>query len=151
MTSVTTNNNLLRELATRLRATVKSGPTTATEGKTVSQQLGDAILNGPALTITDITAQIRGMVSLHNTQAMVAMMDSVYQTMKSLVDNLAPSDKERLEKERRMEELEKLRRQLESQEISLEAAARKFENIAIAAADRALLEANMAREAQPKA
>lgn len=138
---------MLRLMATRLGAAVKTEPA-APEGTPSS--LASAILKGPALMISEIHAQIRSMMSLHNTQAAVAMMESVYQTMKNVVDNLAPSEKERLEKERRMEELEKLRRQLEDQEISLEAALKKFENIAVAAADRALLDANMAREAQPK-
>ncbi len=145
----TGNDNLLRALATRLGATVGAAAPAASSGPTGA--LETAILKGPALTISDIRAQIRGMATLRNTQAMVAMMDSVYQTMKNMVDNLGPSDEERLEKERRMEELEKLRRRLEDREVSFEVAARKFENIAIAAADRALLDANMACEAQPKA
>ncbi|MCQ2394098.1 MAG: hypothetical protein MJ249_07400 [Kiritimatiellae bacterium] len=145
----TVNDNLLRALATRLGAMGEAAAPTESSGQTGA--LESAILKGPALTISDIRAQIRGMAALHSTQAMVAMMNSVYQTMKDIVDNLAPSDEERLEKERRMEELEKLRRRLEDKEVTLEEAARNFENIAIAAADRALLDANMATEAQPKA
>lgn len=145
----TGNDNLLRALATRLGSMVEAAAPTESRGPTGA--LTAAILKGPALTISDIRTQIRGMATLHSTQVMVAMMDSVYQTMKDIVDNLAPSDEERLEKKRRMEELEKLRRRLEDKEVTLEEAARKFENIAIAAADRALLDANMACEAQPKA
>ena len=145
----TGNDNLLRALATRLGATVEAAASAESGGPIGA--LDAAILKGPALTISDIRAQIRGMTTLRDTQAMVSMMDSVYQTMKNMVDNLAPSDEERLEKERRMEELEKLRRRLEDKEVTLEEAARNFENIAIAAADRALLDANMATEAQPKA
>lgn len=145
MSTVNVNSSsLLRSLATRL------GVTAGAEGAEAKQQDGE-VLKGPSLTISDIHAQIRAMAALQSTEAMATMMDSVYQTMKAMVDNLAPSDKERLEKERRLEELAKLRRQLENKELSLETIARKFENIAIAAADRALLEANMATEAQPKA
>lgn len=150
MSTVNTgNNNLLRALATRLGA--KIGAAAPTEAGGSIGSLDEAILKGPALTISDIRAQIREVAALRNAQVMVAMIDSVYQTMKSIVDNLAPSEEERLEKERRMEELEKLRRRLEDKEVTLEEAARNFENIAIAAADRALLDANMATEAQPKA
>ena len=145
----TGNDNLLRALATRLGSMVEAAAPTESRGPTGA--LTAAILKGPALTISDIRAQIHEMTALRNTQAMAAMMDSVYQTMKSIVANLAPSDEERLEKERRLEELEKLRRRLEDKEVTLEEAARKFENIAIAAADRALLDANMAGEAAPKA
>lgn len=147
----TGNNELLRALASRLGATVAAAPAEGTEIASAPRQLDDAILKGPAVTISDIRAQIRSATTARNTSAMIQMMDSVYQTMKNMVDNLAPSDEERLEKERRLEELEKLRRRLEDQEVSLEEAARMFENIAIAAADRALLDANMAREAAPKA
>lgn len=148
------NSNLLRALTTRLGAKVDGGVAESVGEagvSTVSKPMDDTILKGPAVTITNISAKIRGMASLHNTASMLAMMNSVYETMKNIVDNLAPSDKELLERERQKEELEKLIRQFEDKQVTLEEAARRFENIAVAAADRALLDANMASEAQPKA
>lgn len=155
MSSVNNGNiNLLRAMTTRLGAQIDGGVAESVGEAGVSTVLkptDDTILKGPAVTITNIPAKIRNVASLHNTASMLAMMNAVYETMKNIVDNLAPSDKELLEKERQMEELEKLMRQLEDKEVTLEEAARRFENIVVAAADRALLDANMASEAQPKA
>lgn len=140
------NQALRQALVARLDETMATGPV-----ETQASTTDAAILTGPALMVANIRAQITQAMIARNAATLKAMMDSVIETTKNMVENLAPSEKELELRERKLEELEELRRQFENQEISLEAAAQKFENIAISAADRALLDANMASEAQPKA
>lgn len=64
----------------------------------------------------------------------------------AIAKNLGVSKRARELARRRAEEIEKERRELRARKVTIEAALRRLENTLVAAADRQLLEENMARQ-----
>ncbi len=73
-------------------------------------------------------------------------IDQKFETLKQVAKNMGITEAEREEAERRLEELEKLRKQLEDQEIDYKEAVKKFEVLGISAGDKAALEMALALE-----
>ena len=63
------------------------------------------------------------------TEAFLGFMQQKYDAMKAIIDNLKPSDKEKENIRRKMEEIKKLREQLLTRKIDLEEARRRFVNL----------------------
>ena len=80
-------------------------------------------------------------------QTMVSSwIDQKFEVLKQVAKNMGVSEEEREEAERRLEELEKLRKQLEDQEIDYKEAVKKFEVLGISAGDKAALEMALSLE-----
>ena len=150
--NVTVNNN--DALAQNLREALASmNASRAGASVTVPNNADDGrVLQGPALTIGETRESIREVGHLGNTATVISMEDSTYQALKTIVDNLAPSEElEEEEKLRRQEELEELKRKLQDEEIDFKQALAIVMNIVADAKDKALLERNIAQEAMPLA
>lgn len=112
------------------------------------------ILDGASLRVTERPrealagefAKIRGSVSPESAEAVLAVMNECFQAAQQVAKNLGVSEKARELARRRAEELEKEMRELEAKKVTVEAAVRRFENTMTAAADRQLLEANLAKQ-----
>ena len=63
------------------------------------------------------------------TEALLGVMQQMYDAMKAIVDNLKPSDKELENKRRRMEEVRELRELLLARKIDFEEARQRFINL----------------------
>lgn len=109
------------------------------------------VLSGPGVRIRRGDSFADRLVALGKTAspdqaaALSNMMKSYFDTMMNTAKNLAPSEKELKLREQRKEELEKQIRDLEAKKVSVKEALIRFENTFLAAADKALLEANRAR------
>lgn len=113
--------------------------------------LSDTVLTGPGVKVTTFADQLdalRKNAAPDKAKALSEMMNSYFQTMMNIAKNLAPSEKEIDLRIRRKEELEKQIRDLEAKKVTVEEALIRFENTFLAAADKALLEANMAKQRQ---
>jgi len=123
---------------------------TETAAETPATGLPD-VLSGPGVrmragdSLIDQLAELRKAASPDQAVALSNMMKSYFDTMMNTAKNLAPSEKELKLREQRKEELEKQIRDLEAKKVTVEEALIRFENTFLAAADKALLEANMAR------
>ena len=80
------------------------------------------------------------------TEALLGIMQQMYDAMKAIVDNLKPSDKELENKRRRMEEVRELRELLLARKIDFEEARQRFINL-LDPEDVAELEKQADREA----
>jgi len=74
------------------------------------------------------------------------LIDQKFAAMKQVAKNMGVTEEQRKEAERRMEELEELRRKLQDQEIDFEKAIARFKQIGISEGDRAQLEMALAVE-----
>lgn len=73
-------------------------------------------------------------------------IDQKFDAMKQVAKNMGVTEEEREEAERRLEELEELRKKLQDQEIDYREALKKFETFGISAGDKAALEMAVALE-----
>ena len=73
-------------------------------------------------------------------------IDQKFEAMKQIAKNMGVSEEEREEAERRLKELEELRKKLQDQEIDFKEALKKFEGLGISAGDKAALEMALALE-----
>ena len=73
-------------------------------------------------------------------------IDQKFAAMKEIAKNMGVSEEERAEAERRLEELEELRKELEDKKIEYRDAVKKFEILGISAGDKAALEMALALE-----
>lgn len=73
-------------------------------------------------------------------------IDQKFDAMKQVAKNMGVTEKEREEFERRLEELEKLRKKLQDQEIDYKEALKKLDTLGISAGDKAALEMAVALE-----
>lgn len=137
---------------------VKRPPSASTADVSVSPRVEPSvdrrILDGASLRVTERSrealaeefAKIRGSVSPESAEAVLAVMNECFQAAQQVAKNLGVSEKARELARRRAEELEKEMRELEAKKVTVEAAVRRFENTMTAAADRQLLEANLAKQ-----
>ena len=80
-------------------------------------------------------------------QTMVSSwIDQKFEAMKQVAKNMGVTEEEREEAERRLKELEELRKKLQDQEIDFKEALKKFEGLGISAGDKAALEMALALE-----
>jgi len=112
------------------------------------------ILSGPGVRVVEGNSLVDQLIKLRNiaspdqAAALSNIMKSYFDTMMNMAKNLAPSEKELKLREQRKEELEKQIRDLEAKKVTVEEALIRFENTFLAAADKALLEKNMAEQRQ---
>ena len=80
-------------------------------------------------------------------QALVSSwIDQKFAAMKEVAKNMGVSEEEREEAERRMKELEELRRKLQDQEMDYKEAVKRFEQLGLSQGDKAALEMALALE-----
>jgi len=127
-------------------------PVGAGAAESAAKPLPDTILTGPGVEVTmtlgDKLAALGKDVSPDKAKVLTEMMNSYFQSLMTIAKNMAPSEKELKLRERRKEELEKQIRDLEAKKVTVEEALIRFQNTFLAAADKALLESNMAKHRQ---
>ena len=113
-----------------------------------TQQKGKDLLSGKGLSIMDDRSFLAGFDTRDvSVQAMVSSwIDQKFEAMKQVAKNMGVTEEEREEAERRLKELEELRKKLQDQEIDFKEALKKFETLGISAGDKAALEMAVALE-----
>ena len=107
------------------------------------------ILLGDALKVINDRDFLAGMTTESDVsvQALVsAWIDQKFEAMKQVAKNMGVDEKQREEIERRLKELEDLRKQLEDQMVDFKKIIAKFEVLGISAGDKAALETALALE-----
>jgi len=153
ISNVNSGGQQLPSLAPELDA--KSVDSFAQTGKTQEAAV-NAIVSGPGLVVTvkerqvflDQMKELREGGLPGQEAAFAQMMKGYYDSMSATIKNLAPSEREKALKERKLEDLKKQIKDLEAKKVDLEEAMTRFRNTVLAAADKALLEANMAKQRQ---
>jgi len=146
-----------------LRAAVQSGLVQETDASSVNafaqanktvKEVGGQILTGPSVQVSsaerqafmDRFSRLYGKGGPDQAKALMEMMNSYFETAMNTAKNMGPSEKELELRRRRAEELKKQINDLEAKKVTVEEALIRFQNTFLAAADKALLEQNLAKQ-----
>ena len=108
--------------------------TAAVSGDEIAVPSPAKVAGGPLLSgngISGVTRSPRGVLNRvpSETEVFLGIAQQMYESLKAIVDNLKPSEREKENIRRKMEELKKLRKEVQDRKLDLEQARMHFVNL----------------------
>ena len=108
--------------------------TAAVSGDEIAVPYPAKVGGGPLLSgngISGVTRSPRGVLNRvpSETEVFLGIAQQMYESLKAIVDNLKPSEREKENIRRKMEELKKLRKEVQDRKLDLEQARMHFVNL----------------------